>query len=250
MISIIIPSINDPYLQRTIDDVNEKSVSDVEVIAVVEGHSEPIYHAKVIDGYSGMRNKINAGVFASHADYIAKCDAHCMFDEGFDWKLLETIEDNWVVVPRRYNLDVKKWKRTDDEPIDYDMLVYKNGKFGGARGKGRAKRRKNIPIDETMTFQGSFYLMHRKWWGELGGLKVAGYGTFAQESTEIAMKTWSMGGKVMVNKNTWYAHKHRKFGRTHAGSRADAVAGNDYAVDYWMNQRADDLSRLQERFSL
>jgi hypothetical protein len=29
------------------------------------------------------------------------------------------------------------------------------------------------------------------------------------------MKTWKAGGRLMVNKNTWFAHKHRDFARSH-----------------------------------
>ena len=31
----------------------------------------------------------------------------------------------------------------------------------------------------------------------------------AQEPAWLALKNWLMGGKVMVNKKTWYAHLHQ-----------------------------------------
>ena len=31
----------------------------------------------------------------------------------------------------------------------------------------------------------------------------------------MLFKTWNAGGKLMLNKKTWYAHKHRDFNRTH-----------------------------------
>ena len=27
----------------------------------------------------------------------------------------------------------------------------------------------------------------------------------------MIFKTWKKGGKMMINKNTWYAHRHNKF---------------------------------------
>ena len=103
-----------------------------------------------------------------------------------------------------------------------------------------------------MIFQGSFYLMSRKHWDFLGGLQVEGYGEFAQEATELALKTWLSGGKVMVNKNTWYAHKHRKFGRVR--SPWGTKEGNRYSKDFWLNNKWDkrihDLEWLFKRFNL
>ena len=35
------------------------------------------------------------------------------------------------------------------------------------------------------------------------------YGPFTQEAQEISNATWLSGGRVMVNKKTWYAHYHK-----------------------------------------
>src|SRR3989338_2631594 len=59
----------------------------------------------------------------------------------------------------------------------------------------------------------------------------------SQEAIEIALKTWLGGGKVMVNKKTWYAHKHRKFGRISPVKNYEIDAGNRYSQDYWLNNR-------------
>lgn len=184
-----------------------------------------------------------------------KCDEHCMFDEGFDVKLLADIEDNWVVIPRRYKLDTEKWViyEEDKEPVDYDKLVIdRPEKIGGLNWKSRTRQRKDILIDETMVFQGSCWVMSRKHWNFLGKLQTEGYGTFAQEAIEIALKTWLGGGKVMVNKKTWYAHKHRKFGRASSAKSSEVEAGNNYSRDYWLNNRWEnrihDIDWLMERF--
>ena len=239
-LSIIIPSVNDPYLQNTLDDIKQHAKSDYEII-VVNGRE------------IGMRSAINKGITQSKGEYIMKTDEHCMFGEEFDIKLLSKIEDNWIVVPRRYNLDVKKWAIFDEPPVDYDRLVIdKPEKIGGVRWRQRAKERKNVLIDETMIFQGSFYLMSRKHWDRLSGLQTEGYGEFTQEAVELALKTWLGGGKVMVNKTTWYAHKHRKFKRVI--SPYGVNEGNKYSQDYWLNNRWEnrihDLDWLMRRFGL
>ena len=90
-----------------------------------------------------------------------------------------------------------------------------------------------------MLFQGSCYVMSCKHWERLGGLNEDGYGPFAQEAVELSLKTWLGGGKVMVNKSTWYAHKHRKFGRVLSPTSRQVKDGNAYSKDFWLNNKWD-----------
>ena len=241
MVSIIIPSFNDKDLQRTVDDLRNKAEGEIEIIAI---ENKP------------RREATNEGVAKSHGEYIMKCDSHCMFGQGYDRLLLTDIQDNWIVVPRRYKLDTGKWELMDDPPIDYERLAIAPDRITGVEWRSRARERKDIMIDENMMFQGSCWLMSRKHWDWLGGVSSVGYGSFTQEPEEIGLKTWLGidGGKVMTNKLTWYAHKHRKFGRTIAGltSSQHVKDGNAYSRDFWLNNRWDkrihDFQWLMDRF--
>jgi glycosyltransferase involved in cell wall biosynthesis len=258
MISIIIPSVNDPALQKTIDDIRQKAVGEIEIIVVADEVDLNITGAKVIknDVRLGLRGTVNRGVASSTGEYIMKIDEHCIVGEGFDKKLLESVEENWIVIPRRYKLDVDKWEVMEEEGyIDYDrLLIDRPEKLTGVYWTKRKLERAEIMIDETMVFQGSCYFMSRKHWEWLGGLHEEGYGPFAQEPIEIALKTWLGGGKVMTNKLTWYAHKHRKFGRVVSPRGSDVDMGNKYSQDFWINNRWDkrihDLKWFFDRFGL
>lgn len=246
MVSIIIASRKDPHLERTIADIKAKARGEIEIIVVNDDH-----------GKIGLRGAVNQGVAQSRGEYILKTDAHCMFDEGFDIKLLP-IEDNWVVTPVRYRLDVDNWEICKDEPnpIVYERIDIGNpDKISGVEWRSRKRDRENILVDENMIFQGSCWMMSRKHWDWLGGLHEEGYGTFANEPIEIALKTWLGGGKVMVNKNTWYAHKHRKYGRTYSAFRNNEIQnGNKYSRDFWVNnkwpERVHDFDWLMKRFGV
>lgn len=244
LVSIIIPSRKDPDLQKTVDDIKKNARGEIEIIVVNDD-----------DGKLGLRQAVNKGVSESHGEYILKTDAHCKFDDGFDVKLLP-IEDNWVVSPVRYKLDVETWEIMPEPPIVYERIVIdRPDKLGGVEWRSRKRGRENIMVDENMVFQGSCWMMSRTHWNRLGGLSEIGYGTFTQEPLEIALKTWLGGGKVMVNKNTWYAHKHRKFGRTYSALGNDEVKnGNAYSRDYWLNnrweERKHDFDWLMKRFGL
>mgnify|MGYP001585006831 CR=1 FL=1 len=167
-----------------------------------------------------------------------RTDEHATFGKGYDRILTETLEDNWIVTPRRYFLDVEKWETMDLPPNDYNKLVIQDYhgmlKFSGLDWKSRTKERKDIMIDETMAMQGSCWVMKRAWWDKvIGELQSEGYGTHYGDSHEMVFKTWQAGGKLMVNKNTWHAHKHRDFPRTHNYGTAEALPGWTYSLSIW-----------------
>lgn len=247
MLSIIIPSYKDPLLIKTIDSLLENSElgDQLEVIAVLDGYwptfelrQDPRVRYVHLGKNRGMRGAINAGVSVARGEYIMRTDEHCSFGKGYDVVLTKDCEPNWIVTPRRYFLDPVKWEVMDIPPVDYMKLKivnYERGqKFSGVEWPSRAEERKNVMIDETMAMQGSCWVMPHKWWNEvIGELQSEGYDTHYQDSHEMVFKTWKAGGKLMVNKNTWHAHKHRNFPRTHGygGEKADACF--KYALDVW-----------------
>lgn len=243
MLSIIIPSYKDPLLQKTIDSLLENAEGEIEIIAILDGYwpSVPLKddsRVKIIHigKNGGMREAINTGVKVSSGEYLMRTDEHCIFGKGYDRILTETFKDNWIVTPRRYFLDVKKWEVMDLLYIDYEKLYIdkKRNKFAGIRWKERDKERKEIMIDETMAMQGSCWVMKRSWWDKvIIELQSEGYGTHYQDSVEMLFKTWKAGGKLMVNKNTWFAHKHRDFPRTHNYNGELANASFAHSLSIW-----------------
>ena len=78
------------------------------------------------------------------------------------------------------------------------------------------------------------WIMSRKWWDTvIVRLDSEGYGTHYQDTTEMLFKTWRAGGKLMLNKKTWFAHKHRNFNRTHNYPGELADASFLFALDLW-----------------
>lgn len=157
MLSIIIPSRNEQFLQKTIDDILAKAKGQIEVIVTLDGYwPDPVIKSdeRVILIHrtepQGMRAAINSGAAIANGEYLLKTDAHCMFDEGFDVKLLQDMQDNWIVVPRRWRLDAEKWdiQRDNRPPIDYMFLTYPSeeampGAFGGPGFSGKEWHEKN-----------------------------------------------------------------------------------------------------------
>lgn len=268
-VSVFIPTRNERFLQETIDDLFATATGDIEVIVHLDGYwPDPplrdrpglhiIHRARV-----GMRGGINACATLARGAYFMKCDAHCAFGEGWDEILQADCADNWVVIPRRYSLDPEAWQRRDKEPIDclHYFWPYAHPDDLGLHGRTwrqRGRERKEIEIDEDVTFQGSCWFMSRAHWERIGPMSEVGYRTFMAEPQEIGLKTqlgpWE--GQVVRNKRTWYAHLHkgRTYGRMYSMGRNERREGNAYSFDFWWRnrwtERTHDLEWLIERWPL
>jgi len=248
MLSVVIPSYKDPLIHKTIDSLLENAEGEIEIIAVLDGYwpKTPIKKDERVrilhlGKNRGMRGAINAGVDIARGEFILRSDQHCMFAKGYDRILTESCEPNWIVTATRYFLDPIKWQVMDIPPVNYEKLVIQGGvKFSGQRWKERDEERKNIMIDETMAMQGSMWMMPTSWWKEvIKELQTEGYGQMYQDSHEMIFKTWKAGGKMMLNKNTWFAHKHRSFteGRHEGTKENSSLRGESglYALSVWRN---------------
>lgn len=261
MLSVIIASRVDQYLQRTIDDLLRKSEGQIEIIVVLDGYwptpivrDDPrvriLHHGTIHDNY-GMRSSINIGMRLARGEYVMKIDEHCMVDENFDTKLKLDCEDNWVIIPRRKRLDAENWTLINDSrpDIDYMYVEYPYlkplDKTQGLHGaEWKRPERDSILVDDTPTMQGSCYFMKKSYWDKLfpRGLDDSAYGPFTQEAQEISMTAWLSGGEVKVNKKTWYAHFHKgKRGKGYGFSNEQYKKhsewnekGRLYCINHWL----------------
>lgn len=115
-LSILIPARNEIFLGRTIEDILAHIEADTEIIAVLDGcwpgipipdhpHLTLIHHARSI----GQRAATNEAARISNAKYLMKVDAHCAFDQGFDRKMIERMEEDICMVPVMRNLHAFDW---------------------------------------------------------------------------------------------------------------------------------------------
>lgn len=272
-VSVLIPSRNERFLPQTVADVLRNARGDVEVIVVLDGYwsdpplaEDPRLHVIHKGKAQGMRPGINSAVALAKGDYLLKLDGHCMVAEGFDVQLAKDCEGDEVMIPRRHRLDAERWCIADDgrPPIDYHYLSYPFAEgwetnvttgLHGTEWRARAETRKEAILDDEMSSQGSCWFMSRAHWERIGPLDVANYGTFVQEFQEIGCKTWLGGGRVRVNKGTWYAHLHKgkQHGRGYTISVNDHRRGVEFTRRHWMldewTGRKHDLKWLVEKFS-
>jgi hypothetical protein len=267
-LTVVIPSRNEIFLKRTIEDVLEKARGDIAIYPVLDGYDIPedeIVHDPRVNyvrlptvGHTQKRHAINKIAAETSGRFIMSLDAHCMMDEGFDVKLEESFIDGSVMIPRRNRLDAVNWSiqiQSDSRPsIDYEYTMWplKFDKPGlhGFRWDERTFARSAIQIDETMHFQGSCWFMEREFFHRMGFMQIDGYTGWGQEAEEIGLKTWRAGGQVLTNKTTWYAHLHKgaTYGRMWYMSKRDVDACNAYSFNYWVHENKEFFAQFIEKF--
>lgn len=255
MVSVIIPSRNEKYLEPTIRNVLENAEGEIEVIAILDGWDyDPeikidddrvifITHKENI----GQRHSINEAARMAKGKYIMKLDAHCAVDKGFDIKLVVDCEYNWTVIPRMYNLDISNFTPKLHKRTDYMYISsMKADKPFRARYYGSKQPKNDIMIDDTMCCMGPCFFMHKERFWELGGCDE-GHGGWGQQGVEVSCKAWLSGGALKVNKNTWFAHWFRggSYDEVYspgfpykASGRAQQFA-RKYSQDLWLNNKWD-----------
>lgn len=253
LLSVVIPDWKDPYSMDTIRDLlkNSRLGDKLEIIEVFDGHipefklvEDPRVRYVYLGKNRGMRGAINAGISVARGKYFMRLDEHCSFGDGYDEILTSTCKENEIMTARRYFLNPVEWKVMIEEGfIDYEDLTIQNvsdgiRKFAGKPNKRKAEARKDVLIDETFAMQGSMWIANREFFLKtVGELNSEGLGPSYQDSVEVCMAYWKAGGRLMVNKNTWFAHKHRSFNRTHQeGTKENPSKGPEswaYALKLW-----------------
>lgn len=247
-VSIIIPARDEPYLQKTIDRLLCQSRKNIEIIAVLDGYwpvpslvDNKQLHIIHFSESKGMRRAINAGASIARGKYLMKVDAHCDFCKAFDEKLMADCEENWTVVPIRYELDQPNWCR--DKKKKHEFQYIRKGDLKGRDWPEYAQRVEGKKIVDLMTSQGSFWFMHKAWFDKFGGLDDVNYGSMGREAQEVCLKTWFNGGRYVLNRNTWYAHWNKPGSLRHMSNEAKLKSLNQLLNDF------KDIQWLVDKFA-
>jgi hypothetical protein len=242
----------------------------------------------------GQRAATNLACKLSKAKYVMKVDAHCSFEQGFDRKMLKAFQktgDNVTMVPIMRNLWAFDWKcyhcgwkkyqgptpkkceqcgksdrikkkmiwKGKNNPQSKSYCFDSSPKFqyfnDWKRRKQYKNNRKEKGLTETMSLQGSCWMLTRKKYWELGVCDEK-FGGWGSQGIEVACKTWLSGGRVLVNHKTWYAHMFRTqggdFSFPYSISGKDQKKAQKYAKDLFFKNKwpkqIHPLSWLLEKF--
>ena len=111
------------------------------------------------------------------------------------------MEDDFVMTPMLAQLDPKEW-RIIPQPITTNYLFDKDLVFH------YDNEVKKGDLIETMSLQGSFYLMTKKMFLDLN-ICDESLGSWGFQGSETAIKVWLNKGKVLTNTSCFYGHYFR-----------------------------------------
>lgn len=207
MITILIPAKNEIYIQKTINDILEKS--QAKILVGLDGWKtkiEPNPRVKVLYKESiGQRAMTNELARMADTKYVMKTDAHCSFSKDFDKEMLALMEDDITMTPVMCRLDAENWQiipkpRCVCYCFDKDLIF------------DYWEEREDVDqntLTETLALQGSCFLVTKKKYFELN-LCDEKFGSWGMQGVEVALKTWLSGGRVVTNRNAFYGHFFRK----------------------------------------
>lgn len=245
-LSVLIPSRQEQFLNRTIREVLDNAQADTDLIVVLDGSwpVEPIpddervtiiHFSKVI----GQRAATNAAARVSQSPFLMKLDAHCKLSPGYDRELLAQMEPGSVLVPTMYNLHAWDWGcnqcgwseyqgqepdgcckcngkmrmkivwREKRNPETTAMRFDRDLRFGYWREY--KDRQGDGAVVESMSLLGACWMVSREDY-HAWDICDERHGGWGQQGTEVACKAWLSGGKVLVSRKAWFAHLFRTFG--------------------------------------
>ena len=278
-LSVVIPARNEEFLRNTVDDILKNKRGETEIIVGLDGkmsklEQNPDVNIVYYPTSIGQRTITNQCVKMARGKYIMKVDAHCSFDEGFDVKMLDAFKetgDNVAMAPLMRNLWVYDWKCFHCGKREYQDRVNICPVCGTTMKKkmlwiakrspqstaycfdpqphfqydGNQKKRQVGDIVETMSLQGSCFMVSKDKYGELN-LCDEKFGSWGSQGIEVACKLWLSGGRVLVNKKTWYAHCFRtkpNFSFPYEISGKQVQHAKHLAKDLFFNQKWEKQTR-------
>lgn len=289
-LSIIIPARNEMFLARTVEDILENIRADTEIIVVLDGAwaDPPLVqndrvHVVYLHKSIGQRAATNMAAKLARGKYVMKLDAHCSFAPGFDEIMLADMEPDITMVPVMRNLHAFDWvcecgERTYQGPSNFECKKCGSDKhtkdtvWTGKKSPqstayrftpdlefkywGKYKKQQSGDLVESMSLQGSCFMVSRERYFELN-LCDETLGSWGGQGSEVALKSWLSGGRVLVNKKTWYAHLFRTqggdFGFPYPNPGNEQKRAKDKLREMFLNDRWDGaihpLSWLIEKFA-
>ena len=241
------------FISNTVEDLLKNKRGNTEIIVVLDSKwadppiaQHPDVQVIYVPTAIGQRAATNIGVKLSKAKYVAKVDAHCSFDEGFDVKMIEAFKqagDNCIIVPVMRNLHAFDWKcyscgwkkyqgpkpkecercKRSDKIRRKIVWQPRRGTYSTSYAFDSQPHFSYFPeykhrpeyikgkaegLTETMSLQGSFFMATRENYWNLK-LSDEAVGSWGNQGIELACKMWLSGGRVLINHKTWYAHMFR-----------------------------------------
>jgi len=203
-VSVIIPTINDPHLSKTIHSVRGNAKGELEFIIVNDGGKlfEIDEDITIIQNpkQKGRRVSINNAAAMATGDYLFTLDAHCSMTECWNVKLAESAGDKNIAYSVIRDMHPETWE-------------YRPGLYSHVRlNKDYTEkwwRRKDPEFwdieEESIAFTGCAWMINKDRYWQLGGYDES-LGPYGWDGPEWSLKTWFNNGKVILRTDVICGH--------------------------------------------
>lgn len=204
--SVLIASINDPYLKRTVDEIRKTADGEVEFIVINDGGEYPsslqdviiLNHTETL----GRRVSFNEAARVASGDYLLITDPHCSMSAHWDTKMAESCGDKNLVFSVLWDIDPHTWERKGGAYLHVSMNKQYTEKWWPK------KRLEECQIEEeSMCFTGCGWMIKKDRYWEVGGYDEA-LGKYGWDGPEWSCKIWMNDdpGKVILRTDVVCGH--------------------------------------------
>jgi len=220
-VAVIIPSRNEPYLVKTVIDLIENALGEIEIWVVLDAWDNDINkqipeikalkkqdsRINIIENEvpKGLRWGMNKPASITDAKYVFKVDAHMSFSFGYDLALKNHCDEKTVCIPRLRSLHPETWT-PGNRFLDYTRFTRD---FKMAYWMDFDKRTADNDTPEILCAVGCSWFCETQWWKDIGGQDES-LGLWGQSWIEVGLKTWFNGGRQILVKSAINNHYFRK----------------------------------------
>jgi len=246
-VSVLIASINDPSLQRTIENVRDHADLPVEFIVINDGGStlDNIPDTIIIEHKTilGRRVSFNEAARIATGDYLLILDPHCSMSQNWASKMVESCKERNLSYAIIRDMNPITWKYL---PGSY-MHVSLNQEYTEKWWNRKPLSECSVE-EESMTITGCAWMVSKKLYWELGGYDES-LGKYGWDGPEWTCKIW-MGenpGRVILRTDVICGHI---FGTNNGGKkyRCEMISKKSY-VDYMKERYEDKIQQLVNHFA-
>ena len=203
-VSVIISTINDPYLLKTIDNIRANAKDQIEIIIINDG-GKPLElddNITIIRNVKqkGRRVSINNAAAMASGDYLFILDAHCSMTKDWDVKLAESAGKENIA----YSVIKDMWPKTWEYRPGWYGHVRLNKEYTEKWWKRKDPEFCEIE-EESIAFTGCAWMISKKRYWRLKGYDES-LGPYGWDGSEWSLKTWFNNGRVILRTDVICGH--------------------------------------------
>jgi len=204
MISVLISTINDPHLIRTIEEIRKTADGEVEFIVINDGGEPLVVPDSIVISHPNMlgrRVSFNRAAKIASGNYLLITDPHCSMSEHWDTKMIESCGDKNLVFSVLRDMDEDFVQRHGPY-----LHVSMNREY--TEKWWPKKPLKDCAVEEkSMCFTGCGWMIKKDRYWQLGGYDES-LGKYGWDGPEWSCKMWMSDdpGKVILRTDVICGH--------------------------------------------